>query len=345
MQVPLKKSQLHFKNSLPKASGFGSSAVLIYDQIFERQIVTAKWTQSFERRYAVRSGEKLKNIDSFAKHIKSILKLVQGLPTQQITIVVLGGGSVGDFAGFVASILKRGVRLIQIPSTWLAAVDSAHGGKTGLNVSKIKNQIGTFYPADDIYLIKAILKNQPEERVVEAFGEIIKISLLEGKELWLEGQNLKTISSEFYWKLLPKMIAAKYKIVQRDPQERLGIRHLLNFGHTLGHVWESQLKIPHGLAVLLGVAFAIEWSFARGVMSSKSYYEIRLSGMGSYLPDRFELKKLLKKIKQPQKFLLQDKKIATDRKIRFVLLKSPGKPIIESLSVQELLSEMDRQAL
>ncbi len=344
MQASRPTSKLKFKNDLPKSTAFGDSAILIYDGIFDRQVLTKKWIQTFERKYSVRSGEKLKNIDTFPKHIKSILKLAQGLPTQEITLVVLGGGSVGDFAGFVASILKRGVRLVQIPSTWLAAVDSAHGGKTGLNVSKIKNQIGTFYPADEIYLIKSILKTQPEARVVEAFGEIIKISLLEGQGLWREGQKLKSISSDYYWKLLPQMIEAKYRIVQRDPQERLGIRHLLNLGHTVGHVWESQLKIPHGLAVLLGVAFAVEWSFARGLMNSKIYYEIRLSGMGSYLPDRFELKKLLRKIKQPQKFLLQDKKISTNRKIRYVFVKSPGRPVIESVSVQELIAEMARQA-
>ena len=68
-----------------------------------------------------------------------------------MSIAVLGGGSVGDFGGFVASIFKRGVRLVQIPSTWLAAIDSAHGGKTALNVEGVKNQIGTFYPAEKIY--------------------------------------------------------------------------------------------------------------------------------------------------------------------------------------------------
>lgn len=344
MKTPQPVSQLKFKKEFPPVKVFGDASILIYDGIFDRQPATQKWIQSFERKYLVRSGEKLKNIDTFAKHMKAILKLAQGLPTQEITIVVLGGGSVGDFAGFVASILKRGVRLVQIPSTWLAAVDSAHGGKTGLNVSKIKNQIGTFYPANEIYLIKSILKTQPEERMVEAFGEVIKISLLEGQSLWREGQKLKMISSDYYWKLLPQMIEAKYKIVRRDPQERLGVRHLLNLGHTVGHVWESQLKIPHGLAVLLGVAFSVEWSFARGLMNSKSYYDIRLSGMGSYLPDRFDLKKYLRKIKQPQKFLLQDKKISSDKKIRFVFLKSPGKPVIESVSVQEMIAEMTRQS-
>jgi 3-dehydroquinate synthase len=344
MVQKFKGSKIYFKNDLPKIDAFGDSAILIYDRIFDRNVVTQAWVKRFSRRFSVRSGEKLKDISEFSKHLKNIVKLTEGLPTKQINIVVLGGGSVGDFAGFVASILKRGVCLTQVPSTWLAAIDSAHGGKNGLNVSRIKNQVGTIYPAHEIYLVKSLLQSQPHQRAFEAFGEVIKISLLEGKQLWSSIKDMDEVSSEVYWKYLPKMIAAKYRIVKQDPFEKRGLRQWLNLGHTVGHVWESQLKIPHGIAVLFGLAFAVEWSRERGVMSSKNYYEIRMSGIGSYLPDRFDLRKVLRRTKKSKRLLLQDKKIVKNRKIRFIFLAAPGVPRIKEIEVSELLKEMARQS-
>jgi 3-dehydroquinate synthase len=344
MDSSFRNSKIYFKNELPPMAIFGSSAILIYDRIFDRNVITKSWVKKFPRRFSVRSGEALKDIGEFSNHLKKVVKLSEGLSTKQINIVVLGGGSVGDFAGFVASILKRGVRLTQMPSTWLAAIDSAHGGKNGLNVSKIKNQVGTFYPAHDIFLIKNLLRTQPLDRAFEAFGEVSKISLLEGRGLWTLVRDMDEINSETYWRILPKLIAAKNKIVKSDPFERRGQRHLLNLGHTVGHVWESQLKIPHGIAVLFGLAFAIEWSRERGVMSSKNYYEIRLSEMGSYLPDRFDLKKILRRTKKSKRFLLQDKKISKSGKIRFIFLSAPGVPRIKEIEVTELIREMARQS-
>lgn len=277
--------------------------------------------------------------------MKKILKHAEGISTRDLTVVVLGGGSVGDFGGFVASILKRGVRLVQIPSTWLAAIDSSHGGKTALNVSKIKNQVGTFYPADEIHLVHEVLSGQPQERVFEALGEVIKISLIEGKRLWRDLRDVSQIDSELYWKNLPAMIQAKYNVVNRDPKEENGTRHLLNLGHTVGHVWESQLKIPHGIAVLYGLAFAIEWSLHRKHMSSKDYYQLRLSDFGAFLPDRLELENIIAKTRDPKKLLLQDKKMSQNKKVRFIFLKAPGKTLIESVTVAEMVAELKRQAL
>jgi 3-dehydroquinate synthase len=343
--IKVKTSKLYYSKKLPTPKTWGSGAILIYDRIFDRQVKASAWVQKFEHRYSVKSGEKLKNIDQFPLHMKKILKLAEGIATRDITLVILGGGSVGDFGGFVASVLKRGVRFVQIPSTWLAAIDSSHGGKTGLNVSKIKNQVGTFYPANEIHLVQEILAGQPQERVLEASGEVIKISLLEGKRLWSSLRDVSKLDSALYWKNLPAMVSAKYKIVSRDPKEESGMRHLLNLGHTLGHVWESQMKIPHGIAVLYGVAFAIEWSLHRKYMSSKDYYSIRLSEFGAFLPDRLELENILAKTRDPQKLLLQDKKMSQHRKIRFIFLRAPGRTVIESVTVAELLAEMKRQSL
>jgi 3-dehydroquinate synthase len=269
---------------------------------------------------------------------------VEGCPSKEIVIIAMGGGSVGDFAGFVASILKRGVRLVHIPSTWLAAIDSAHGGKTALNVSRIKNQIGTYYCANEIHLVKEILLGQPEERMLEAFGEVIKIALIQGDKLWNQLEQKSKLSSTLYWKLLPEMIEAKYRIVRKDPFETKGFRQLLNLGHTVGHVLESKLKMPHGVAVLYGVAFVIEWSLQRRILSSKDYYRIRLSEIGALIPDRPALRQMLRKLKGPERLLLHDKKIASNNRVRYVFIHGIGSVKSLNVNVEDVVNEIKRQS-
>ncbi len=263
------------------------------------------------------------------------------MPKNEIQIITFGGGTIGDFGGFVASVLKRGVKLVHVPSTWLSAIDSAHGGKTALNVSKLKNQIGTFYPAAEVYLIRSVLIAQEQDRTFEALGEVFKTSLL-NKDLWHKLSESKKIGPDLFWSHLPEMIETKMKIVKKDPLEKSGFRHILNLGHTLGHLFESQFKLPHGTAVLFGLAFAIEWSFHKKIMNSKNYYEIRLSNLGSFLPDRFDLKKLILATKNPTRFFYQDKKMTNDKKINFIFLERPGKPILKKVTLNDLMSEMHR---
>ena len=95
-------------------------------------------------------------------------------------LVSFGGGSIGDLSGFVASIYKRGVPLIHIPTTWLSALDSAHGGKNALNFSKVKNLVGTYYFPEQVYIVKEILNQLPEEREREAYGEVLKMAIVGG---------------------------------------------------------------------------------------------------------------------------------------------------------------------
>jgi 3-dehydroquinate synthase len=329
---------LIFKKDLPLNFN-KQNCILIYDRRFDN----LKWVQRFSKRYGVKSGERLKNIDELAKHLKKVVSLSEGISRSDMQIITLGGGSIGDFGGFIASILKRGVRLIHIPSTWLAAIDSAHGGKNGLNVSKIKNQVGTFYFPERIILVKKILERQPQERIIEALGEIFKTGLL-NRKLWNQIKNTKSLSSDLYWKFLPELIQTKMKIVKKDPYETKQIRYYLNLGHTVGHVWESEFKLPHGIAVLFGLSFAIEWSFHKKLMSSSVYYDIRLSALGSYLPDRFDVRRLIKDTKNHRRLLSQDKKIASQNKMRFVFLQDIGKPIVAKITLRELEREFLRQS-
>lgn len=341
-----KNPAIHYSNSLPaqKVLGIpnGANCVLLFDNHLLKIPKAKKWISSFKIRYGVKAGEDLKDLAKFPKHMVKLLKLTTDLPAREMTFVVLGGGSVGDFGGFVASIYKRGVRLIQIPSTWLAAVDSAHGGKTALNVSGFKNQIGTFYQAEEIYIVRDLLVAQPKERFLEALNEILKIALIEDGELWQEISAAKKLSEDEVWRWLALAIAAKYKIVEKDPFEKTGYRQILNLGHTFGHVVESAFGLSHGEAIGHGLKFALQWSDQRTPMGSSQNFWSRLA------LDRIQLQKnklpLISREKM-KKALLQDKKRSKKNEINFVFLSEPGKTRVESIGVEQIVSEAKRQGL
>ncbi len=156
-----------FQRSSPRALANGLATLsmknnlLIYDRKLDIIPAFKKWRRQYSLVYPVSAGEQLKALEKFPQHIQKILKLTQDIPSRELSIVAAGGGSVLDFAGFVASTLKRGVKFISVPTTWLAAIDASHGGKTALNVGGTKNQIGTFYPAEQILLKKEFLFAQP----------------------------------------------------------------------------------------------------------------------------------------------------------------------------------------
>ncbi len=344
--------KLCYADKLPSAQIFGEDALLIYDQIFDRIPQVRAWVQGFSARYAVKSGEGLKDIDSFPRHIRAIEKITRPLSSRNLKVIVLGGGSVGDFGGFVASVFKRGVQLIHFPSTWLAAIDSAHGGKTALNVGGIKNQVGTFYPATTVYMVRSLLMSQPAERNFEALGEIIKIGLLAGGTLYSRLGKVSNFDSKTLWGLLPMAVREKYRIVKKDPLEKTGERHLLNLGHTMGHVFEAHYRLPHGVAVLAGIQFALEWSYQRGVLSQKEYLKL--------MQAKFWKKAVDKKLRSPWRhlnmlgllgetskvyshYLQQDKKKTQGQKLRFIFLKKPGVAAIENVDLKEILVEISRQ--
>lgn len=346
-------SQLHFVKHWPSPQHFGIEVLLIYDRIFERVPVTSAWVKKFPRRYAVTSGETLKDLQRFPSHVQALQQVAAGLTPRRMKIIALGGGSVGDFAGFFASVFKRGVELIHIPSTWLAAFDSAHGGKTALNVGGAKNQIGTFYPANDIYLVKPLLMAQPKDRSFEALGELLKIALLSGGDLFKKLQKVKSFNAETLWTFLPAAIAEKNKIVKKDPQEKSGHRQLLNFGHTMGHVFESHYGLPHGVAVLAGLQFALEWSYEKRFMNQGIYLQLMNE---SFWRKAVEAKQrspwkqlsmmalLSEKPKIFEEYLKKDKKKSGAQSLKFIFLKSPGKPVMADVTWDELRHEIGRQA-
>ncbi len=327
-----KWTQNHFINHLPTKLPV-NDCILIFDKILQKEY--SPWIGKFPKRISVSSGEKLKDVKEFPHWIEKIVNLSAGVPRSQLTIVVFGGGSVGDFGGFVASVLKRGVHLIQIPSTWLAAMDSAHGGKTALNVGQIKNQIGTFYLAEETYLVKDVLLNVPKPQIKECLGEFYKMALISGGKLWNQAKKEVAPQPSFLWKNLPALIQAKLKIVKKDPFEQNGLRHILNLGHTVGHVLESELGLAHGEAIHFGLLFSLNWGSQIGFYPAAEATHL--------FPSQALLKEKLKSIRNPSNKLLQDKKLVKAQELQFVFIQKPGNILIKKVKIDELLKEWRRQ--
>lgn len=350
---PFRQPKLYYVNNWPSVKIFGDDTLIIYDRIFDQIPSARAWIRAFPACYAVKSGENLKDIDLFPGHIKAIERVTRKLSSRKLKIVVLGGGSVGDFGGFVASVFKRGVELIHFPSTWLAAFDSSHGGKTALNVSGVKNQIGTFYPATQVYMVKSLLTSQPPERSFEALGELIKMGLLAGGDLYSKMNRVSVFNSKALWRLLPLVVRAKYRIVNKDPREQTGERQVLNFGHTLGHIFEAHFALPHGVAVLAGIQFSLEWSYQRQLLSQKEYLNLMRAKFWKKAVDKKmsstwkHLNMLALLGEAPRTYmgyLQQDKKKSGVRMLGFVFLKKPGAPTVVNVDFKEILAEISRQS-
>ncbi|MDO8424752.1 MAG: 3-dehydroquinate synthase [bacterium] len=170
-------------------------------------------------------------------------------------IIAVGGGVVGDLAGFVASIYKRGIGYVQIPTTLLAQVDSSIGGKTGVDVPQGKNLFGTFYQPKAVFADIDFLKTLPEEEIKNGLAEVIKYGMIRDAELfrYLE-ENYSSRTDDFYLSIIKRCCQIKAKIVEQDEKEE-ELRKILNYGHTVGHAIESAqgYKISHGRAVALGM--------------------------------------------------------------------------------------------
>lgn len=347
------KTKVEFLKKLPsearlaEALGFRPEKILIiYDKRLQSNDAIRRWLKEFPLTYAVSSGEKLKDVYTFSSHLKKIFKLITPFSTRSLCVVGLGGGSVGDFAGFLSSVMKRGVPLVHIPSTLLAAMDSAHGGKTALNVGEFKNQIGSFYPADAVLIVKSLFEGLPALQIQSASGELAKMALLAGGKLYQRFQEEFTMDLESVWTLLPDVIEAKYKVVELDPFEKTGERQVLNFGHTLGHALESYYGLAHGVAVGEGLIFALKWSEHQGYLRGEdprilvTLLEERLGFLG---PKKFAKAKRAMSRSRLAKLVAEDKKTTDTRHVSFIFLEKTGVPFRKVVTLESLLTETQRQ--
>ena len=179
--------------------------------------------------------------------------------TRHSLLINLGGGMVTDLGGFAAATFKRGIACINIPTTLLSMIDAAVGGKTGINFNGLKNEIGSFYPADQVMIDSQFLKTLDMPNLLSGYGEMLKHGLISQPSHWSEllTFDFAHIDYALLQKLIGQSVQVKEDIVEKDPYEQ-SIRKALNFGHTIGHAFESfALKtnhpVLHGYAVAWGM--------------------------------------------------------------------------------------------
>ncbi len=307
-----------------------------FEQKFQKKIIQLKKNYPS---VSLVAGENLKKFSSLEKLSKKIIRYEEKHGRIE-GIVAMGGGSLGDTAGFLASIYRRGIRLIHVPTTYLSVIDSAFGGKTAVNASGAKNQLGTFYPAEKVLIVKDFLPKD-FSKIEEAWAELFKIALLDLK-LWKKISKVSKINKKDFWALSPQAIDLKQKIVQRDPFEKRGLRKFLNLGHTFGHVFEAsslsaRSRISHGQAVALGIYFENEFLYSQKSIALRDYREIK-----SLWERHFSLKKLLSseaiRWSKPlfKQLLLKDKK-NTSLKVQIVCLSPIGRPHIKEFDSDQII--------
>jgi 3-dehydroquinate synthase len=201
-------------------------------------------------------------------------------------ILALGGGVVGDLAGFVASIYKRGIRYIQLPTTLLAQVDSSVGGKTGVDTRWGKNQLGTFHQPVGVLTDPLTLGTLPPAGIMNGLTEIVKCAIIADRDMLSDLRNLSEFDSDTLRKFIVDAVRIKAEVVSKDERES-NLRSILNFGHTVGHAIESSsnYKLSHGNCVLLGM-MAESWiAYRLGILQRDDFGKISefLSSLSRHL--------------------------------------------------------------
>lgn len=274
--------------------------------------------------YVFPDGEKEKNYKNYLKILNRAYNM--GL-TRSDVIIAVGGGVVGDIAGFAASTYMRGIDFIQIPTTLLAAVDSSVGGKTGIDLPSGKNIIGTFYQPKKVIINTNFFNTLDERQYKSGLGEVLKYAFIEesceydvpqflyefltlGCEKIMQREPLTVI------RMIEYCLNLKIAVVSKDEKEG-GLRKILNFGHTLGHALETitkYKKYTHGQAVVYGMFFIIEWAYKKEYINY-SYYRLSLDLLEKYgfkpLDDYYPENKLIEIMKKDKK--------ATSDKITFII--------------------------
>ena len=277
---------------------------------------------------SLEEGEVNKNQVSLEK-IYNVLS--QNLYDRSSIIIALGGGVIGDVAGFAAATYLRGINFIQVPTTLLAQVDSSVGGKVAINHSSGKNRIGTFFHPKMVYIGIKFLETLPNRIFFSNISEVIKYGCITDINFfyWLENNidNIKNRNLETLMYIISRSCEIKKNIVEKDEYDKKGLRILLNFGHTFGHAIEAYQNYQgynHGEAVSIGIAIAAKFSYKLGYLKLKSLNRI------ISLLDNFGLPiKLSSKLKYNDiiKFIVHDKKNLLGV-ISFVFLRDIGSAVV-----------------
>ena len=319
---------LHSLGELLHGLGLGISCAVITDsnveKLYAADVIKNLTAEGFRPvLIAVPAGEKSKSVAQAAEVCDRMI--AAGLDRKAF-VVALGGGVIGDLAGFVAAIYYRGIPFVQVPTTIIAQVDSAVGGKTGVNAEGGKNLIGSFHQPRLVLADVATLHTLPQREFNEGFAEVIKHAIIRDAQLF---DSLANVDRENLAPLIARNVAIKAGIVESDEHETSGQRALLNFGHTIGHGIEAAAgygRYLHGEAIGLGIVAA---GFLSMIMAGLAPEEnerimslLKHFALPVKLPDEISTDSIVAALKTDKKF--------SEGKIRFVLTSKIGSAFLSS---------------
>ena len=283
------------------------------------------------------SGDEVKTLAHLEEYVNILLDKSVG---RKDLLVAFGGGAICDFTGFLASVYQRGMSCIYIPTTVLAQVDAAIGGKTGVNHGHLKNMIGTFSMPTHVLLDPRYCITQDDDTYKQGFAEMVKHALIMDADFFTYLENNKELllskDLEVLTNAISKGSQLKIDIVKKDSKEQ-GIRKLLNFGHTIGHAIERIEGIPHGAAVSIGMVAAAHLSATVGQLKNDEILRIVDVLKGFNLP-------VVQNVKTDDfwPYLLKDKK-SNGQNLDYVFLDSIGSARIKNIPFGSLRNWMDKQ--
>ena len=274
------------------------------------------------------AGEENKNLDT----VRDIYRKLIGYGFDRKDLVIaLGGGVVGDVAGFASATYLRGIDFVQLPTTLLSCTDSSIGGKTGVDLDEFKNMVGAFHMPRLVYMNLSALSTLDDREFASGMGEVIKHGLIRDAAYyeWIINNfsEINERETAALCHMIKRSCEIKRDVVEKDPTEK-GDRALLNFGHTIGHAIEKYMgfKLKHGECVALGTIASCYISYKREMLTTEENYEIRDMfvpfGLPISLPEDTDVEEIIRLTRS-------DKKMDGGR-IRFVLLKDVGKAYIDT---------------
>lgn len=298
---------------------------------FMQRLENSRETEVIE----IEAGEEFKNLQT----CEGVWNALSELEADRKSLMInLGGGVVTDLGGFVASAFKRGIQFINIPTTLLAMVDASVGGKTGVDLGNLKNQIGVINQPEMVLIDTQFLSTLPQEEMRSGLAEILKHGLIASEQYWEKVSKLEDLDLSDLEDIIKESVNIKKDIVTKDPFEK-NLRKTLNFGHTLGHAIESyclthpeKKRLLHGEAIAAGMILETFISTELYDFPKEKFENISKIIKSIYGQESFSEKDIAQ-IKELMKF---DKKNERGN-INFVLLQDIGKPVIDIVVPDELI--------
>lgn len=304
--------------SNPKISGLHLQSLL--SKIKAREIFIA----------TIKDGEEYKNLATLEEILN---QMFNSKLDRKSVLISFGGGVISDMGGFAASIYQRGIEFINIPTTLLACVDAAVGGKTGVNNAYGKNLIGTFYQPKAVYCENKFLRTLSPKELSAGMAEFIKMAVMFDEKIlkFIESMDAKSFlnascENEIFTQIIAKSVELKARVVEQDEKEA-GLRMLLNYGHTFAHVIENLTNYKlylHGEAVAVGMNMANHLALNLGLLSKMESQRIEDILLKFNLPVSYKIKN----VAEFYEAFFRDKK-SSNQKLNFVLANTLGKGVIK----------------